>query len=389
MSAEHPAQTKFETIVLGLGGMGSATLAHLAQRGVRALGIEQFARGHELGASAGRSRIIRKAYFEDPAYVPLLERAYELWRNLELQTSSTLLDLVGLLLVGQPHGETLAGARTSAQRYGVRIENLDARDLSARYPHLRLEPGEEGVLEREAGMVFPEAAIAAHLNVAHAHGAEMRFEMAATSIDPRADGIRLTLADGGVVFGDRLVICAGPWMAGVAADLSLPLRVQRNVQIWFEPAVPYFAADRFPAFLIERDRWASSRLYGFPDYGYGVKAAFHAFGDETTAPELDRSIRPTDVEIVREALEAFMPGAAAVFSAGKACMYTLTPDEHFIVDLHPHDSRIVLAGGFSGHGFKFASVIGEICADLATAGGTEHPVGFLALKRFDRGLATA
>jgi sarcosine oxidase len=378
---------KYDAVVLGLGGMGSATLAHLAARGKRVLGIEQFARGHELGASSGRSRIIRKAYFEDPAYVPLLERAYTLWHELEARTFTKVLDLVGLLLVGPPGSETLHGARTSAQRYGVGIEEWSGAEVAARYPGIRLTEGEAGIFERDAGIVYPEAGIAAHLAAAKSDGAQTRFETPVRDIAPTAGGIHVDLADGTTVVGERLVICAGPWLRTVVAHLALPLRVQRNVQLWFEPTTPQFSIDRFPAFLAEREHWPSSRLYGFPDHGFGVKAAFHGFGETTTAETLDRTIHPDDIRLVGEALNEFMPGAAGKFMYGKACMYTLTPDEHFILDRHPDDPRVVIAGGFSGHGYKFASVIGEICADLALDGGTAHPIGFLAIDRFKKAQA--
>jgi sarcosine oxidase len=362
--------------------MGSAALAHLAARGKRVLGLEQFARGHDLGASSGRSRIIRKAYFEDPAYVPLLERAYTLWRELEGRTFTKLIDQAGLLLIGSAAGATLGGARLSAQRYGVAIEELSAAAVGERYPGLRLAPGESGVFEREAGIIYPEAAIAAHLAAAKSDGAQTRFEAPVREIAPTAGGIHVDLADGSTIVAERLIVCAGPWLPVVAAHLALPLRVQRNVQLWFEPAAPGFTIDRFPAFLAEREHWPSRRLYGFPDYGHGVKAAFHSFGEDTSAQALDRAVRPEDIRLVGEALNELMPGAAGKFLSGKVCMYTLTPDEHFILDVHPHDPRVVIAGGFSGHGFKFASVIGEICADLAIDGGTSHPIGFLSLRRF-------
>jgi sarcosine oxidase len=378
----------YDVVVLGLGGMGSAALARIAMRGKRVLGIEQFAEAHEFGSSAGRSRIIRKAYFEDPAYVPLLERAYELWREIERLSDTKLLDLVGLLLVGRPTSTTIAGARASAALHGLALEDLTRDDILARYPTLNVLEDEAGVFERDAGMVFPEKAIAAHLAVARAAGAETRFSTAVRSYESTpfrsyastSQCIRLTLDDGSTIDAARLAICAGPWLGEIARDLHLPLRVQRNVQVWFEPRTPAYGIDRFPAFLIERDGWPVP-LYGFPDYGYGVKAALHAYGDITTPEALDRNIRDADIERVASALDAWMPGAAGRFLAGKACMYTLTPDEHFIIDLHPSDSRIVIAGGFSGHGYKFCSVVGEAIADLALDGGTSLPIDFLAIDR--------
>jgi sarcosine oxidase len=360
--------------------MGSAALARIAMRGKRVLGIEQFSEAHELGSSAGRSRIIRKAYFEDPAYVPLLERAYELWREIERLSDTKLLDLVGLLLVGLPTSTTIAGARASARLHGLALEDLTRAEVLARYPTLNVLDDEVGVFERDAGMVFPEKALAAHLAVAKAAGAETMFSTAVRSYESTSQGIRIRLHDGATIDTARLAICAGPWLGELARELRLPLRVQRNVQVWFEPRTPAYGIDRFPAFLIEREGWEVP-LYGFPDYGYGVKAALHGFGDVTTPSGLDRDIHDADIERVASALDAWMPGAAGSFLAGKACMYTLTPDEHFVIDVHPSEARIIIAGGFSGHGYKFCSVVGEAIADLALDGGTSLPIDFLSINR--------
>jgi sarcosine oxidase len=370
----------FDLAVLGLGGMGSAVAARAALRGKRVVGLERFAEAHDLGASAGRSRIIRKAYFESPDYVPLLERAYELWRDLETRTGTTLLDLVGLLTAGRADSAGVSGARASASRYGIELEELEPADLARRYPGVRLRAGEGAVFEPGAGAVFPERAIAAHLAVARDAGADLRFESPVLGYDPRPDGIAVRFADGTTIEAARLAICAGPWAAQVVRDLGAPIRVQRNVQLWFEPQTNAFASERFPAFFVERAEWPAP-LYGFPNFGDGVKAAFHAFGDTTAADALDREVREADIEPVRRALEEWMPGAASRFRFGKACMYALTPDEHFILDRHPADARVVIAAGFSGHGYKFCSVIGEIVSDLAFDGGARLPIGFLAIDR--------
>jgi sarcosine oxidase len=371
----------YDLVVLGLGGMGSSTAAHAARRGRRVLGVERFARGHDLGTSGGRSRIIRKAYFEHPAYVPLLLRAYELWHELERATNVRILDLVGLLLVGEPASATLTGAMASAREYDLPIEYLESADIRVRFPGVSPGPHEAAIFERDAGMVFPEAAIAAHLAVAEATGAELRFETAVEGYASDGDMLAVTLGDGSVVRTARLAICAGPWLARAFASLPFALRVQRNVQIWFRPANDAFSSDRFPAFFLERPEWPVP-LYGFPDHGAGVKAALHAWGDDTTPDHLRRDIDADDIARVRTVLDEWMPGAPETYLDGKACMYASTPDHHFVIDHDPHDPRVVIAGGFSGHGFKFASVVGEIVTDLAFDGGTRHPIGFLGLDRF-------
>ncbi|MEO7039591.1 MAG: N-methyl-L-tryptophan oxidase [Candidatus Elarobacter sp.] len=373
----------YDLVVLGLGGMGSSVAAHAARRGKRVLGFERFARGHALGASSGRSRVIRKAYYEHPAYVPLLVRAYELWRELEAASAARILDLVGLLTVGAPDSEMILGAARSAREFDLPLERLDSEEIRRRFGGTAPLPDEVGLLERDAGIVFPEAAVAAHLALAEAAAAELRFETAVAQYESDDDAVRVVLADGSVVKTARLALCAGPWLGAIVSGLALDVRVQRNVQVWFKPTTRAFSADRFPAFFIDRPGWPAA-MYGFPDYGFGVKAALHGCGEDTSADRLDREVHATDIASVRNLLDAWMPGAAGDFLEGKACMYALTPDAHFIIDRDPRDSRIVIAGGFSGHGFKFASVVGEIVADLAFEGGTRHPIGFLALDRFDQ-----
>jgi sarcosine oxidase len=253
----------------------------------------------------------------------------------------------------------------------------------ARYPQALLRCDERALFEPDAGIVYPEAAIDAHLRVAADAGAEFRFETRVCGFAPEQNAIALEPESGPAVRARRLAICAGPWFSAAAAGLALPLRVQRNVQLWFEPASAAFAAGRFPAFFVDRAD-APAALYGFPDSGAGVKAALHGYGESTSADELDRIVHDADIVPVKTALDAFLPGAAGTLRAGKVCMYTLTPDQHFILDLHPGEPRIVLAGGFSGHGFKFCPVIGEIVADLALDGATRLPIEFLQLDRFER-----
>lgn len=372
--------TRYDLVVAGLGGMGSAALAHASARGKRVLGVEQFARGHALGSSAGRSRIIRKTYFEDPAYVPLLLRAYELWRELQDTTRVPLWNLTGILAVGTPQSTVISGMEASSAAYDLPLDRLDAKAIASRFSGTKPRANECGLFERDAGMLFPEAAIEAHLRVAETRGAETAFEMAVTAYEASSGGITVRLSNGSAIETARLAFCTGAWTGPLLHDLGLPVTVQRNVQLWFAPSTGNFSAGKFPAFFLEREGLPAP-LYGFPDYGEGVKAALHGYGERTDAAALDRSIRESDIAPVQDALNGWMPGAAGEFVRGKACMYALTPDEHFIIDLDPRDSRIVIAAGFSGHGYKFASVIGEIVAELAFEGGTGKPIGFLRLER--------
>lgn len=362
--------------------MGSAVAAHAARRGKRVLGVERFALGHDLGASSGRTRIIRKAYFEAPAYVPLLERAYELWTALERETGTVLVDRCGVLVVGSATSLALAGVRRSAAQFAIDVEEYSAAKMHERWPQCRPLSAEAGLFERDAGVVFPERGIAAHQRIAIAHGAELRAHTEVAAWSRRAGGaLELQFRGGARIETERLALCAGPWMGSLTGELALPIVVQRNVQLWFGAPAAQLGERRMPAFFVDRAGFPKP-LYGTPDYGDGLKAALHGFGDRVEPDALDRAIAPEDIDAVARALDAWLPGAAATYREGKACMYALTPDEHFIIDLDPRDAGIVIAGGFSGHGYKFAPVFGEIVAGLALDGAARHPIDFLSLKRF-------
>jgi sarcosine oxidase len=373
---------RFEVAVVGLGGMGSAILAQCARRGASVIGLEQFARGHELGSSSGRSRMIRKAYFEDPSYVPLLLRAYDLWREIERETDTKLLRITGLLMVGGEQTEIIAGARRAAQEHALPLESLTAREIRRRYPTLKILDEEMGVFERDGGVLDPERAVEAQLKMATAAGAQMRFGVAMSTWAAIPGGFAIQLADGTSVTSRVLVLSLGPWFKEVIERLGVSIRVQRNVQAWFRSSTDAYAAPHFPPFLLDR-QGLPAPLYGFPDFGEGVKAAFHSFGEITDALHFDREVNTArDIEPIVQTMDQWMPGAAGTLCAAKPCPYTLTPDGNFVIDWHPDHPRLVLCGGFSGHGFKFAPVIGEIGADLALEKGSRHKIDFLSLRRF-------
>lgn len=373
---------QYDVAVAGLGGIGSAILADCAARGSRAIGLEQFARGDALGSSSGRSRLIRKAYFEDAAYVPLLLRAYDLWRELERETDSPILQTIGLLLVGEENGQVVRGSLGAARQHGLRVESLGQNEILSRYPMLKLDEGEIGVFEPDGGVLNPERAVAAQIALAERRGAEVRFGSALKSWRADGDGFAIQTADQTIILARRLILALGPWFKVTLDSLGVSIRVQRNVQVWFAPRTDAYAAGRFPAFLLER-KTLPAPLYGFPDFGDGLKAAFHGFGELTEADHVDREIDlARDVAPLARSLENWMPGASGEVSDAKACLYSRTPDEHFVIDRHPAFPNLVLCGGFSGHGFKFAPVVGEIAAELALDGGTRHQIDFLSLKRF-------
>jgi len=372
----------FDVAVIGLGGIGSAIAAHCAARSASVVGLEQFGPAHDRGSSHGKSRMIRQAYFEDAAYVPLVLRSYELWRALEKQVGENLLRITGVLSVGEEKSAIIAGTQRAAAQHGLSLEKWSRGEVRDRYPSLRLLPDEIALFEPDGGVLDPERSVRAHLKAAAAAGAELRFETEVRTWEVTDRGATIHLADGATVSARKLILSLGPWFKKALAELGVLLRVQRNVQVWFSPATNHYQAERFPAFLLDR-AGLPAPLYGFPDFGAGIKAAFHGFGDLTSADELQREVDiERDVTPVARALDDWMPGASANFREAAPCMYSLTPDSHFVIDRHPAHANVVLCGGFSGHGFKFAPVIGEIAADLALDGGSRHQIDFLSLKRF-------
>ncbi len=371
----------YDVIILGLGGMGSAAAAHLAAGKKRVLGLEQFTPVHDRGSSHGQTRIIRKAYWEDPSYVPLLLRAYDLWDDLERRSGRELYLRTGGLMVGAPSSALITGSRRSALEHGLAHEMLDAREIRARYPAARPHPDEIALFEEPAGILFPEACVRAHLDWAASAGATLQFESKVDGWEASDGGVAVTTASGERVRASELVICAGAWLAQAASDLHLPLRVERNIAHWFAPAAhpELFSAERLPIYILERDPQAV--LYGFPDLGHGMKAAFHHSHVYVSPDAIDRTVGEVEVQRVRDALADWLPDGNGRHLESSVCMYTLTPDEHFLIGRHPAHANVFIAGGFSGHGFKFCSVVGEALAELVTDGATRHPLDLFNLAR--------
>jgi len=364
--------------------MGSAVLQHAAERGLSVFGAEQYPPAHTLGASHGKSRMIRKAYFEDPAYVPLLRRAYDLWEQLERKSGRPVLRKTGVLIAGRPESAIVAGVRTSAELHGLSVETYDAAEIRRRFPMMRPLDDEIGVLEPDAGVLHPELAVTAQLEVAKSAGAVARFSTRVTSWDraPGGAAFALRLDDGSEVRAKKLALCLGAWLDPAGLGLPVEIEVRRKVQAWFAPTGDAFAAGKCPAFLVDRAAFEEV-LYGFPDFGDGVKAAFHTGGEVTTMATLDRIVAfEKDVAPIQRALDAWMPGAAARSRMASVCQYDMSRDEHFVIGLHPGDPGVVIAGGFSGHGFKFAQVVGEIVSEIVVDGATHHDIGFLSPARF-------
>ncbi len=382
--------TSYDVIVLGLGGMGSAAAAHLAARGRKVLGLEQFTAPHDRGSSHGHTRVIRQAYFEHPAYVPLLLRAYELWRELEQVTGRQLLLLPGGLMMGAPRSEVVAGSLRSARQHGLPHDELDAREIRRRFPQFQITDDTVALFERAAGLVFCERAVSAHLEWAARAGAELRFEepVLAWRATP-GDGVTVTTAKGSYT-AEQLIITPGPWAPELLADLGVPLVVERQVLFWFQPpeGVAPFLPERFPIYIWEHP--SGSTPYGFPAVdgeAGGVKIACYrkAVPEPCTPETVDRRIRDDDVAAMRTAMRGLLPRLDGPLLKAATCLYTLTPDLNFVIGTHPAHPQVQIAAGFSGHGFKFCSVVGELLADLVTTGRTRHELGLFAPDRFRRG----
>ncbi len=376
----------FDVIVLGLGGMGSAAAFHLASRGQQVLGLDQYTEAHDKGSSHGASRIIRQAYHEDPAYVPLVQRAYELWERLQLDTGAELLHLTGGLMIGRAQSSVVEGTIASATQHSLPYELLDAHELKQRYPVLHPRPDDIAVYEIRAGFLRPEMCVRAHLQQAARHGADLHFGERVTNWEahPSGSGVQVT-TDRGSYEAGRLVIAPGAWAPALLNGLGIAFEIRRHVMCWFQPVgdTRPFLPDRFPIYMWDID--GHNIFYGFPatdDAGSGVKAAIHSGGDPCTPETLRHAPADHHIEELRTYLARFIPQLNGPLLNAVPCMYTLTPDEHFVISLHPDYPQVSIAAGFSGHGFKFTSVVGEILADLAIAGRTHHSIALFSPQRF-------
>ncbi|MEO5817300.1 MAG: N-methyl-L-tryptophan oxidase [Gemmatimonadaceae bacterium] len=355
-----------DVLVVGLGAMGSAALYHLASRGSRVIGVDSFDPPHSLGSTHGRSRIIREAYFEHPSYVPLVRRAYENWAALERASGETLFTRTGGLMMGPPECALIAGTLDSVSTHGIDIETLSAAQIVERFPAFRPASEMIGVFERNAGMLFPEACVRAYLRLAAEAGADVRTGTRVTSLS-RDNGVVTAETNHGAITARRVIVAAGAWSRALMSTLGIdvPLTVERQTMHWLEPAdgSESLGPDRFPIAIIEH---APTRMfYVMPDLGDGVKAAIHYEGALTTADTVEREVTERDTRPVLELARRFVPSAAGRIRESAVCMYTNTPDLDFIVDTVHGMPEVVLVSACSGHGFKFASAIGEAVAEMS------------------------
>ncbi len=371
-----------DVAVIGLGGMGTAAAFHCARRGASVVGFEQFGEAHALGSSHGDSRVIREAYFEDPAYVPLLRRAYDLWAEASEASGESLITLCGGLMIGREGDAVVAGSISSARQWDIAHEILDAREIRRRWPQMTPTDDQIALFEHRSGFVPPEKSVRAHCALARQAGADLFFDTPVANLRETADAVEIEVAEERWSVG-RVIVTAGPWAGQLMPRWSEALSVKRVGMFWFRPEDwDRYTVGEFPVHVW--DDAERLRLYGFPAHGDphgGVKVAFFRAGDVCTPESVDREVRPDEIEAMRSHLRDRVPGLAGECVKATICLYTDTPDEHFIIGAHPENDRLVLAAGFSGHGFKFVPVVGEICADLALEGETAHPVDLFSPTR--------
>lgn len=376
----------FDVIIAGVGSAGSAAAYHLASRGARVLALDRASIPNDESSHSGVTRIIRKAYFEHPDYVPLLVRAYELWRDLEREAGTRVLFMPGVLYAGPEDGPLVRGSLESAALHSLWVESLSEADVRARFPGFVVPPGHRSLFEPEGGYLLADEAIRAHARLAISHGAIIREREPIRRWATDAHAVTVE-TDHGTYTAASLILCAGAWMPTLAR-IGMPLRVTKQTFAWFSPSAT--EVDGPPSTSVRSDQpaWAmedadGSLYYGFPAGagGEGVKAARHVPGETFDPNTVARDASISEVERVADFLRRRVPRSAGPLLRAGACLYTNSPDGHFVVGKHPDHDRVVVASPCSGHGFKFASVMGEALADLASAGATKLPVSFLSPER--------
>lgn len=370
----------YDVIVLGTGGVGSAALYHLASRGVRALGLDRFPPGHDRGSSHGESRIIRRSYFEHPDYVPLLESAYALWDDLAELRGEKLFHRTGQIYIGPPDGMVVPGVLASAIEHGLDVQRLTASDSAKEYPGFRAPDGASVLFERDAGYLLVEDCVRAHIEEAIKLGARHRHGEFVQNWSANAEGV-VVETDKGRYSAGRLIVAAGCWAKDLLSGLGVRLRILRKHLHWYaNESGDYLESNGCPCFFFEVN---GGYFYGFPNRGErGIKVAEHSGGREIVNPLADpRELDPSDVERVEAFLGQCMPGVSRRRTRHDVCFYTMSADEHFIVDRHPEHQSVVFAAGLSGHGFKFSAVLGNALTELALDGAADVDLQFLRLDR--------
>ncbi|MQG70971.1 MAG: N-methyl-L-tryptophan oxidase [SAR202 cluster bacterium] len=371
----------YDAIVIGVGGMGSAAVYHLARRGLQVLGLEKHAIPHEMGSSHGYSRMIRYTLQEHPSYVPLVRRSYELWHEMEETAGEELMVTTGSIRAGAPDSPFFLNAQEACDLHSIPYEILTASEVNKRFPGYRFPEEISSVYQADGGFLLPERCIVTHVQAAERAGADVHSQETVLDWGVRGDGVQVR-TDRDTYTAGRLVVTAGPWAANLVPELAAYAVPERQVMGWFQPKRPeLYAAEAFPVFGVFTEE---GRYYGFPSHavpGFKIGRAHHLL-QKVDPDAIDREVHPEDEDILRQVVNRYFPLAAGKLLDGKTCMYTNTPDEHFMIGTLDGQPQVSVAAGFSGHGFKFASVIGEIMADLAQNGATEHDINLFRLDRF-------
>lgn len=376
-------KAEWDVIVVGLGAHGSAAAASLARRGMKVIGFDSHTPPHTVGSSHGETRIIREVYAEHPDYVPLIQQSYEIWRRLEEESEPPvkLIHRTGGISIGRPQARSIIGIQRSAEVHRLKLEMLEPDEIRKRWPQLSPRDEMIGAYDDRAGVLFPELCVQAQLDDATLHGAELHYGEPVSRWHPDDDGVKVYTAAGEFGAG-KIVFAAGAWNRDFVSKLNLPLRIERQVLFWFEPSSSpeRFRPDSFPNASWE---WSPGKaLYCQADFGRGVKTAFHHDGEMLQDVEsLDREVRPSDERNLRDAIADIMPELGGDVRRSAVCMYTDTPDMHFLIDRHPGHPNVVISSACSGHGFKFSPAVGEIIAYLTT---DEEPPYDISLFGIDR-----
>ena len=372
----------FDAIVVGLGGMGSAISYQLASHRIKVLGLEKFSLNHANGSSHGKTRIIRTSYFHNPYYVPLAKRAFELWSNTQAESSRVLMKMTGALLYGLPDSTLITGGVTCSRKHNLHYEILDSQEAANRFPMFRANDDEVAFYEEGGGILFPEDCIQAHATLAERAGAELHFNEAVTRWDNRDGRIEVRTANE-TYNANYLILSAGAWLTTLVPELGLPLQTERQVVFWFRPRVnqEIFIQSRMPVYVWQM-KDEKYYYYGVPDVGDGVKAAKDHDGEVTSPDHVRREVTKEDEEPVRQFLKRHIPSLDGPPISTGTCLYTNTPDGHFIIDFHPNHQNVIIVSACSGHGFKFSSVIGEVVREMVQDGKSKLDISLFDINRF-------
>jgi sarcosine oxidase len=383
---ESVRRQRWDAIVIGCGVMGAAVSYNLALRGLRVLNLERFGTNNKFGSSHGRTRIIRLAYYEDPRYVPLLRRAFDLWKDLEARSGRRLLLMTGGLMIGKPHGELVTGVLRSAEAHGIPHKVLSSSEVAGRFGAFTLNEEFCAVHEESAGVLFAEESVESFVRLAIDAGCQFEFGEEVKGWTGSSDGVRVETSMGTLTAG-AVALCAGAWNGRLLRGV-LPLSCERQVPMWFSSGgQDIFRSSEMPVFIMEEEK--DTFYYGIPDVGHGVKVA-RTHGGEIGEPDnVRREVVQRDIAPVREFIARRLKRLDNAPIASTTCIYSNTPDLNFAVGQHPDDDRVIVVSACSGHGFKFASVLGEVVADMITGKNPMFDISFLRVGRFMKGAGGA